>query len=64
MLEAVERRFSALRAPAVIEALSDNGSHYIAKETQVFARRLGLKPCFTPVRSPQSNGMSRPSSEP
>ena len=30
----------------------------IAKDTQIFARQLGLKPCFTPVRSPQSNGMS------
>lgn len=58
LLEAVERRFSALRAPAVIEVLADNGSSYIAKETQIFARQLGLKPCFTPVRSPQSNGMS------
>lgn len=58
LLEAVERRFSALRAPSVIEILTDNGSPYIAKETQVFARQLGLKPCFTPVRSPQSNGMS------
>jgi len=58
MLEAVERRFSALRAPSVIEVLTDNGSPYIAKDTQIFARQLGLKPCFTPVRSPQSNGMS------
>ena len=58
MLEAVERRFSALRAPSVIEILTDNGSPYIAKDTQIFARQLGLKPCFTPVRSPQSNGMS------
>lgn len=58
LLEAVERRFSALRAPSVIEVLTDNGSPYIARETKVFARQLGLKPCFTPVRSPQSNGMS------
>ena len=58
MLEAVERRFGTYRAPAVIEMLSDNGSPYIAKDTQVFARQLGLKPCFTPVQSPQSNGIS------
>lgn len=58
LLEAVERRFSALRAPSVIEVLTDNGSPYIARDTQIFARQLGLKPCFTPVRSPQSNGMS------
>lgn len=58
MLEAVERRFSAYRAPVVIEMLTDNGSPYIAKENQIFARQIGLKPCFTPVRSPQSNGIS------
>lgn len=58
MLEAVERRFSAYRAPVVIEMLTDNGSPYIAKETQICARQIGLKPCFTPVRSPQSNGIS------
>ncbi|KRW97781.1 integrase [Paracoccus sp. MKU1] len=58
MLEAVERRFGAYRAPSVIEMLSDNGSPYIAKDTQIFARQLGLKPCVTPVKSPQSNGIS------
>jgi putative transposase len=58
MLEAVERRFGAYRTPWVIEMLSDNGSPYIAKDTQIFARQLGLKPCFTPVQSPQSNGVS------
>jgi putative transposase len=58
MLEAVERRFGTYRAPSLFEMLTNNGSPYIAKETQVFARQLGLKPCFTPVQSPQSNGMS------
>ena len=58
MPEAVERRFGAYRAPSVIEMLFDNGSPYIAKDTQIFARQLGLKPCFTPVRSPQGNGIS------
>ena len=38
--------------------LSDNGSPYIATDTQIFARQLGLRPCFTPVQSPQSNGIS------
>ena len=38
--------------------LSDNGSPYIAKDTRIFARQLGLKPCYTPVKSPQSNGIS------
>ncbi len=58
MLEAVETRFAGLRATSAIEMLSDNGSAYTARETRVFARQLGLKPCFTPVRSPQSNGIS------
>lgn len=58
MLEAVEKRFGALRAPETIEMLSDNGSAYTAKETIIFARQLNLKSCFTPVKSPQSNGMA------
>lgn len=58
MLEAVEKRFGALRAPETIEMLTDNGSAYTAKETIIFARQLNLKSCFTPVKSPQSNGMS------
>lgn len=58
MLQAVEARFAACRTPAVIEMLTDNGSPYIAKHTQIFARQLGLKPCFTPVQSPQSNGIA------
>lgn len=35
-----------------------NGSAYTARDTRVFARQLGLEPCFTPVRSPQGNGVS------
>ncbi len=58
MLEAVEKRFGGYRAPQAIEMLSDNGSSYTAKDTRIFARQLGLKPCFTPVKSPQSNGLS------
>ena len=58
MLEAVEQRFGSYRAPHPVEMLSDNGSCYIATETRIFARQLGLKPCFTPVKSPQSNGIS------
>ncbi|MEK9213382.1 DDE-type integrase/transposase/recombinase, partial [Sphingomonas sp. 2378] len=58
MLEAVETRFGTMRAATPVEMLSDNGSAYTACETRTFARQLGLKPCFTPVRSPQSNGIS------
>lgn len=58
MLEAVEFRFGGHRAPEQVEMLSDNGSPYIAKDTRIFARQLGLQPCYTPVKSPQSNGIS------
>ncbi|WP_261339098.1 IS3 family transposase [Rhizobium leguminosarum] len=58
MLEAVENRFGTTGTPHAIEHLSDNGSAYTAKETRLFAQSLNLIPCFTPVTSPQSNGMS------
>lgn len=58
MLEAVEKRFGSTRAPHPVEHLSDNGSPYTAKETRDFATALNLVPCFTPVKSPESNGMS------
>jgi putative transposase len=58
MLAAVEKRFGTDHVPHAIEHLSDNGSCYTAAETRDFAQQLGLVPCFTPVRSPESNGMS------
>ena len=58
MLESVERRFGSPRVPQPVQWLSDNGSCYRAHETIDFAIGLGLVPCFTPVRSPQSNGMA------
>jgi len=58
MLESVERRFGSCTLPNPVQWLSDNGSCYRAHETIEFADRLGLVPCFTPVRSPQSNGMA------
>lgn len=58
MLEAVESRFSTLHAPMPIEWLTDNGSAYTAKETRDFATALNLIACFTPVQSPESNGIS------
>ncbi|MBB4861016.1 transposase InsO family protein [Novosphingobium chloroacetimidivorans] len=58
MLEAVEKRFGTCQAPAPIEMLTDNGSPYTVRETRIFARQIGRKPCFTPVKSPQSNGIS------
>ena len=58
MLEAVESRFAALQSPAPLEWLTDNGSAYTAKETRNFAVALNLTACFTPVQSPESNGIS------
>lgn len=58
MVESLERRFGDARPPAPIQWLTDNGSCYRAHETIDFATDLGLVPCFTPVRSPQSNGMA------
>jgi putative transposase len=58
MLQAVEQRFGCLKATLPTEFLTDNGSCYTAKETLDFAASLGLKPCFTPVKSPESNGLA------
>jgi putative transposase len=58
MVACVERRFGSLKTPYLVEWLSDNGSAYIARETRDTATALGLRLCFTPVRSPQSNGIA------
>ncbi|CAM1636561.1 Integrase [Bartonella apihabitans] len=57
-LEAIEKHFATARAPHLIEHLLDNGSCYTALETRQFAVALNLKPSFTPVKCPQSNGIS------
>jgi transposase InsO family protein len=58
MIACCERRFGATKAPHSVEWLSDNGAAYIAKETAQTAAALGLRLLFTPVRSPQSNGIA------
>jgi transposase InsO family protein len=50
--------FGTGKAPHLVEWLSDNGSAYIAKDTLDTATALGLQLCFTPVRSPESNGIA------
>jgi putative transposase len=57
MLDCVERRFDAIRTSQPVQWLADNGSAYTAAETIDFAVALNLAPCFTPVRSPESNGV-------
>ncbi len=54
----MSRRFGQAKTPHPTEWLSDNGSAYIAKETAQIAMALGLRLAFTPVRSPESNGMA------
>ncbi len=58
MVVCVERRFATTKAPIQVEWLSDNGSAYIAAQTSDTASALGLRLAFTPVRSPESNGIS------
>lgn len=58
MIASVERRFGTTKAPHRVEWLSDNGSAYIARETAQTTAALGLTLLFTPVRSPESNGMA------
>ncbi len=57
MLGGVGRRCDALRARHPIRWLADNGSAYTAGQTIDFAITLDLVACFTPVRSPESNGV-------
>jgi putative transposase len=58
MIECVEARFAAPRAPHPVQWLSDNGSIYAAAKTIDIATALNLQPCFTPVESPESNGIA------
>ena len=58
MVRCVEQRFGTLRAPHTVQWLSDNGSIFAAHKTIEIAQALNLEPCFTPVESPESNGMA------
>jgi putative transposase len=58
MVRCIERRFGAIRAPHPVQWLSDNGSIFAAHKTIEIALALNLAPCFTPVESPESNGMA------
>jgi len=57
--EALFRRFGEARVRAQgIEFLSDNGPEYTSHRFQPLVRALGLIPCHTPLRSPESNGLA------
>ncbi len=58
VVECVETRFAAPRAPHSVQWLADNGSVYAATKKIDMAIALNLKPCFTPVESPESNGVA------
>jgi Integrase core domain len=58
MVRSVEQRFGAICAPHPVQWLSDNGSIFAAHRTIEIALALNLVPCFTPVESPESNGMA------
>lgn len=58
MVHCVERRFGGSRAPHKVQWLTDNGSIFAAYKTIDIALALNLEPCFTPVESPESNGMA------
>ena len=55
----VGARFGATVTSHPVEWLTDNGSCYTSNDTIEQAYALGIIPCFTPVRSPESNGHGR-----
>lgn len=61
MLQCVERHFASEQAPHNIQWLTDDGSIFAAQKTIDIAVALNLEPCFTPVESPESNGMAKSS---
>jgi putative transposase len=58
MVGCVEKRCGAIRRAAVVQWVSDNGSIFAARKTLDVAAALNLAPCFTPVESPESNGVA------
>ncbi len=58
MVQCVEKRFGTIRAPHLVQWLSDNGSIFAAHRTIETALALNLAPCCTPVESPESNGIA------
>lgn len=59
MAETLTYRFGAVsKVPHTIQWLSDNGPCYVARETVMFGRSLGLEICTTRPYSPESNGMA------
>ena len=58
MVHCVEQRFGDIWAPRKAQWLGDNGSIFVAYRPLEIAAALNLEPCFTPIESPESNGMA------
>lgn len=59
MTETMHYRFGQVNElPRRIQWLTDNGSCYVARETVLFGRSIGLDICTTRPYSPESNGMA------
>ena len=59
MAETMQYRFGNVNAlPHKIQWLTDNGPCYVARETVLFGRSIGLEICTTRPYSPESNGMA------
>ena len=59
MTETLHHRFGQVNTlPHRVEWLTDNGPCYIARETVLFGRSIGLVICTTRPYSPESNGMA------
>ena len=63
MLACVEQRFDICRAPHPVQWLADHGSAYAARDRKLCHVR-NLVACFTPVRTPEGNGISEMSVTP
>lgn len=59
MAKTMENRFGKVnRLPHKIQWLTDNGPCYIARNSILFGRSIGLEICTTRPYSPESNGMA------
>lgn len=59
MSDVVETPFGSTDERAItVEFLSNNGGAFWAIETHTLVHELGIKPMYTPLNSPQSNGMA------
>lgn len=59
MVRTMHHRFGQINTlPRPVQWLSDNGPCYVARETVLFGRSIGLEICTTRPYSPESNGMA------